>query len=215
MSKAFDRVDWKFLENMMLKLGSANSFVAKIMKCVVSVSYRVKINGQISERFRPEKGLRQGDPISPFLFLICQEWLSCNLRKGQEENKITGVKLARNVPRINHLLFADDCLIFIKAELRCLQELNRVLTEYESYAGQKINYRKSEICGSNNLDVGMVMLFGDYLGMEVVQNHAKYLDLPLVVGKNRTKILKASRKTFRKRFKAGSLSSSQPLARKP
>lgn len=71
MSKAFDRVDWRFLRQMMLKLGFAESLVDKIMMCVEFVTFKVKINGQESEVISPGRGIRQGDPLSPLLFIIC------------------------------------------------------------------------------------------------------------------------------------------------
>jgi hypothetical protein len=79
MSKAYDRVEWDFLEKMMRRMGFDENWIRLIMECVSTVSYQIKVNGELIDRFKPERGLRQGDPLSPYLFLICTEGLSALL----------------------------------------------------------------------------------------------------------------------------------------
>ncbi|CAM8915205.1 unnamed protein product [Rhodiola kirilowii] len=95
MSKAYDRIEWKFLEKMLAVMGFAEEWIKKIMLCVSTVSYRVKINDDISDIIKPTRGLRQGDPISPYLFLICAEWLTYALSKYQEIGLLEGIKICR------------------------------------------------------------------------------------------------------------------------
>lgn len=190
MSKAYDRVEWDFLRVLIFKLGFAESWVNKVMKYVESVKHSVKVNGLQSEFFQPSRGLRQGDPISPYLFILCQEWMSINLDYMQSKNQIVGVKLARELPRINHLFFSDDCLLFIKAKVRLLENLKNLLVRYEEGVGQKINVRKSEFTVSCNVDEVLCTLFSNFLEMVKVPRHTKYLDLSLVVGQNKGEVFK-------------------------
>lgn len=80
MAKAYDRVEWEYLRKIMLKLEFHDAFVSLIAGCVSSVSMSIRINGMLIEHFSPSRGIRQGDPICPYLFLLCAEGLSCLLK---------------------------------------------------------------------------------------------------------------------------------------
>ena len=109
MSKAYDRVEWLFLEKILLKMGFQALWVALIMECISTVSYSILVNGESKGIITPSRGLRQGDPLSPFLFLFCVEGLDAILRKSAREGEIEGFSLCRNGPKLTHLFFADDC----------------------------------------------------------------------------------------------------------
>lgn len=111
MSKAYNRVELGFIQAMLLKLGFSSSWVRNIMRFITSVSHSVIQNGMVWEWFRPFRGLRQGDPLSPCPFLICGEGLSALLRKTDHEGRVKGVRVARGALRITHLLFVDNSLI--------------------------------------------------------------------------------------------------------
>jgi hypothetical protein len=96
MTKAYDRVEWPFLKESMHRLGFAESWITLIMQCVTTVSYSILANGTPSSPIFPRRALRQGDPLSPCLFLMCAECLSAMLSKAEQENFISRVPVSAN-----------------------------------------------------------------------------------------------------------------------
>jgi hypothetical protein len=88
MMKAYDRVEWAFLDDMMRRMGFSDQWVDMVMRCVCSFRFSIKLNGSVSESFTPTRGLRQGDPLSPYLFLFCVEGFSALLRRAQQERDL-------------------------------------------------------------------------------------------------------------------------------
>ena len=95
-------------------MGFHDKWIQLVMKCCSTVKYKFKINGALTDEVIPERGLRQGDPISPYLFLICAEAFSSMLNKVDQEGRLEGIKICQQAPSFNHLLFADDSLILLK-----------------------------------------------------------------------------------------------------
>jgi len=150
MSKAYDRLEWGFLEAVMRKLGFAERWVQLIMTCVRTVSYTVLINGLPHGHIVSSRGIRQGDPLSPFPFIMCVEALSRMLDHAAGMGKISGVPIRRGGIRINHLLFADDSILFGKANLDEWRQMKDILEVYERASGQRVNLEKTSIFFSKN-----------------------------------------------------------------
>ena len=115
MSKAYDRVEWSFLEALMKGMGFAPRWIQLIMECVTTVSYSFMLNGNPVGYVIPQRGLRQGDPLSPYLFLLCAEALSSLILQAERRNLLHGVNLCRGAPSVSHLFFADDSFLFLRA----------------------------------------------------------------------------------------------------
>lgn len=106
MSKAYDQVEWAFLEAVMRKMGFAERWIQLLMQCVKIVSYSILINGQPHGSITPSRGIRQGDPLSPYLFIICTEAMSSLLQKEAMEGSITNVPITRGGTSIHHIFFS-------------------------------------------------------------------------------------------------------------
>ncbi|KAM1949652.1 hypothetical protein ACFX15_009683 [Malus domestica] len=161
MAKACDRVKWSFLLEMMSVLGFPHEFCKRIEACITTVSYSVLLNGSATGFIQPKRGLRQGDPMSPFLFLICAEGLSAVLRKREEQGSLHWIKVTPDGTQISHLLFADDAVIFCKATEVEVRVILEVLQCYAAASGQIINKEKSSLyfgnqCPRQQLGVGSV-----------------------------------------------------------
>jgi hypothetical protein len=184
MAKAYDRVEWIYLQSIMLKLGFSEGFVSLIMKCVQTVKFSVRVNGHFSDMFSPTRGIRQGDPISPYLFLLCAEGLSSLLKFSGPNYLAKGIRVGVHAPWISHLLFADDCLLFTQASARAGRRLMDILQVYQEGSGQMVNIQKSAIFFSANCQDQAKEEMLQLTGITTEALFEKYLGLPTAVGRS-------------------------------
>ena len=187
MSKAYDRVEWVYLEAMMRKMGFHERWISLIMMCVTMVSYSMLINGEPKGKIIPSRELRQGDLISPYLFLLCAKGLLAMIKKEESEGNLKGIAVCRRAPRITHMLFADDSVVFCRTtEEECDRVVN-VLEDYERDSRQKLNKEKTSLYFSKNTSKEIKEYVKEKFGARVVQHPEKYLGLPPLVGRGKRK----------------------------
>lgn len=155
MSKAYDRVEWYFLSAIMLKLGFSSLWVQLVMACVTTTDLFILNQGEEIGPIYPERGLRQGDPLSPYLFLIIAEGLSAMLTRMEMEGRLHGISMARSAPSVTHLLFADNSYVFFKANQMEAKNIKDLLSNYGKASGQYVNFDKSLVGFSTNVGRGL------------------------------------------------------------
>jgi hypothetical protein len=136
-------------------MGFSGHWVDLIMRCVESVLLSVRINGYLSDSFSPSRGIHQGDPLSPYLFMLCAADLSCLLKHSGPQFLSKGIRVGIHAPWISHLLFADDCLVFTQASDRGPSRLKEILSVYQKGSGQMVNMSKSAIFFGSNCDASV------------------------------------------------------------
>lgn len=112
MNKAYDRVEWDFIQAVLDRRGFHTTWINWIMQCVSTVSYSFLLNGTIKGTDVSTRRIRQGDPLSPYLFILWCEVLTGLCNKAQEDGSLPGIRVARNSPRLNYFWFADDTMFF-------------------------------------------------------------------------------------------------------
>jgi hypothetical protein len=188
ISKAFDSVSWSYMQAILEKLGFCPQWVTWMMMCITSVEYNIIFNGDRIGPITPERGLRQGCPLSPYLYIICAEGLSAVIKNRELRGTLHGTHICRSAPSISHLHFADDSLLFCRATISEAQSLKEILTHYEHASGQAINFRKSAIAFSTNTSQDIIVAIKSILGVYETIGSGKYLGLPSMVGRNKKAI---------------------------
>lgn len=170
---------------MIRRLGFNEIWISRVMACVTTVSYAILVNGESGPIFIPTRGLRQGDSIFSYLYLICMEALNSLLNEAKLSNKIKWVKVARDSHSINYIFFVDDNIVFCKAKTSDWQNIKEVLDIYEVVTSQGINKLKSGIFFSSNTNRTVRWQILTLAGVLLCNNQEQYLELPMMVGGNR------------------------------
>lgn len=151
LQKAYDRVSWEFIHAVLLHLGFNKVFSNWILYCISSVNFEILVNGGKSESFKPSRGLRQGDPLSPYLFILGQEVLSRLLDQELRQKSINGIKTSRSGPTVTHVMYADNIILFLKATKKDARNISLILEKYTLWSGLVSSSIKTspELCSPN------------------------------------------------------------------
>ncbi|GLT73841.1 hypothetical protein SLA2020_456730 [Shorea laevis] len=201
LEKAYDCIEWSFVRKALISFNFPPTLIAIIMSCISFAELSIVINGGITESFQPSRGLRQGDPLSPYLFMLCVEFLSIKLQVDQSARRWKGAKLGKSSPILTHLFFADGLIFIGKATTANASYLDHFLSFFYQRFGQKINSTKSKIFFSQNVQVNTkseicrklqfskTSSFDKYLGFPITGKRLSKSDCKFIVDKVRNKLI--------------------------
>lgn len=145
LEKTYDRLSWDFLKNGCFGLWFSPIIVSLIMWCTKSCSICLVWSGSKTEPFSSTRGLRQGNPLSPHLFIICMERLSLYIQQLVKDDVWEPMSISRGDPQISHMLFADDILLSAKAKEPQFEMINSTLDLFCMEPELKVNPLKSKL----------------------------------------------------------------------
>jgi len=151
LEKAFDNVTWEFLQNCLHDFGFPDITIKLIMHCVSSSTYSMLRNGNKLPQFKPTRGLRQGDPLSPYLFILCMKKLSSAINNAMNQRNWEPIRINNTGSQLSHLLFADDVLLFIKAKSSQFKFVSKLFDDFSKASGLKVNLSKSRALFSSDI----------------------------------------------------------------
>eukprot|EP00253_Pinus_taeda_P009011 PITA_09011 len=152
LSKAYDRLSWNYLGKVLESFGFSRRWIDWIHSLISSPNFSILVNGTPSKTFTASRGIRQGDPLSPFLFILATEGLGRFIKKEREANRIKGLKLWGNNLPLTHQQFVDDIMLFGEPTVKEVKHLRRILDLFAEASGLEINRDKSCVFIFNTVD---------------------------------------------------------------
>ncbi|XP_026416790.1 uncharacterized protein LOC113312247 [Papaver somniferum] len=181
ISQAYDSIGWAFLTKVLLKYGFSSSWCNWILTLLQSTKISILINSGPCGFFSVRRGLKQGDPLSPLLFVLMEDVLSRNITQLVESGKLTPMVIRRGI-HPTHMFFADDVFIFCNGAKKSLDNLMSLLDRYQSSSGQVINKLKRK-CFVDGVCEGKKHQIGERINMEITKFPDKYLGIIIAPGR--------------------------------
>lgn len=178
LEKAYDRIKWSFISDNLQHLGISDNLIKIIMAYISSMSFRVLWNGEKTREFIPAQGLRQGDPLSPYLFVLYMERLGHMVNALVDNRRWKPITLARYDSKLTHLCFADDIILFAKADIEQATIVRNCLEIFCGDAGQRVSLEKSSLLLSRNVSQDLAQALSTRLGIPLTKKMGKYLGTP-------------------------------------
>lgn len=179
LEKAFDRLEWSFIRDSLFYFNFPPNLSKVIMSCITTSSIAILINGTKTDFFEPSRGIRQGDPISPYIFIICMERLSRMIDEAIVAHSWTPISISKSGPKISHLFFADDLTLFARADSNNCNTIASILHTFCEISGQKLNLSKSRVLFSRNCSQEMINQCSTMLNIKASTSFGKYLGFPM------------------------------------
>ncbi|KAL9662694.1 hypothetical protein QQ045_027527 [Rhodiola kirilowii] len=200
MSKAYDRMSWSFILAALRASGCCEKFVDLIFRCISSPWFSMKWDGRRYGHFKSSQGLRQGDPLSPTLFVIAMEWLTKDINHAVSDGFIQGYSTGVGGRSITSLLFADDILIFTNGCKKSVENLMAIVQDFCDYSGQQLNNEKSFIFFPKKMRRARQKMLLDITKFHKGTFPITYLGVPLYTGCTKIDYFQSLEDKVRKRI---------------
>ena len=197
--KAYDSVDWDFIYYMLQRLGFCSKWIGWIRACLESSSISVLVNGSPTQEFKPRRGLRQGDPLEPFLFLIVAEGLAGMERKAVEKEMFQSLTVEDKQVKVNMLQYTDNTFFFCKVNPHNAFVIKVMLNCFELASGLNVNYMKSHI-GGVGCNQHLIQSCATILNCKVKKTPFNYLGMPIGASHKRRCLWEGVVESVRKRL---------------
>lgn len=186
--KAYDRLRWTFIRDSLLEMRLPQGMVEIIKKCVTSPSLQILWNGEPTEKFFPSRGIRQGDPLSPYLYVVCMERLAQLIIEREIHCEVwKPVYASKNGPALSHLAFANDLILFAEASVDQARIVSACLEDFCGASESKVSLGKSRVYFSGNTSQESRSEISRCLGLEETDDLGTYLGVPTINGRMTTK----------------------------
>ena len=179
LEKVYDKLEWSFIRDMLIRANLPADLIDVIMSCISTVSMSILFNGEALDPLYPSRGIRQGDPLSPYLFILCMEFLGQLIEEKCNAKLWQPVKASCSGLAFSHLFFADDLVLFAKSDPTNCSAIRDVLDVFCSLSGQSVSDAKSRVYFSPNVDRDSRESFCDILGFAPIPSLGKYLGIPI------------------------------------
>lgn len=180
LEKAYDRLEWSFIESSLERFGLPLQLRSVISACISTASMSINWNGSNTDQFSSTRGLRQGDPISPYLFVLSLERLGHKIQQAVHEGSCKALPFGRQGPKISHLFFANDLVLVAEASMDQVGVIRDILDEFCAASGQKVNLGKSQVFFSDNVGAVQGTRLSGLLGIAETKDLGRYLGVPLL-----------------------------------
>jgi len=177
LEKAFDRLKWPFIRDTLIFFNFLDNKL--ILSCISTSSISILINGSSTDIFSPSREIRQGDPMSPYIFILCMERISRSIDWQVSRANWFPIKIGRSGPKLSHLFFADDLTLMTRANTKNCHTILNTLVDFNQSSGQNINFAKSKVIFSSNCKSDVISNLSSILSIQHNDNFGKYLGFPI------------------------------------
>ncbi|XP_056692237.1 uncharacterized protein [Spinacia oleracea] len=199
ISKAYDSLEWDFIRDTLIYFDFPNKIIHLIMSCITSPVISILWNGEICDKFTPSRGIRQGDPLSSYIFVLCLDRLSSMIEEKVQSGSWKPIALTKNI-KMSHVFYADDVFLFSIASIDNMHSIMNTLESFGEMSGLKISMTKSTLIfprtvhDSIRQDIASTYgfkissCFGKYLGVDIRPNKLKISNYLSLLDKSTTKV---------------------------